>query len=444
MKYIEQIKSYLLTFLVLLSIVLTLMIWNYKPEYGFIEETPVDEIKIGNTKQLQDVLKPYRLLFRQDDQFYGTVSNDVIQDVYNEMSMWDTHEVDLINSNLSDAKMNDMLRMNNRLTLFFNEEVPIQVFNGILRFNEKELPDASFTRLIIDWTDVATNNQVALLFLNTEKRILLRSNIEVPNSTQFIEKFVDPIPEYHAYFEVERESLLSLYVAQEAMESIQYTYFMDKLSTDTFKNLLFGDPSIVQRNIESAQAEKYTDGTSLMTVDTQNLILNYVYPPAESIAPIPSARLLFDSFDFINDHGGFTSDYRLSLINAEKHITEYQLFVQGYPIYSSLTTTRISTTWGENRIFRYRRPYYSFDPSIDIKSVRTMKQLASGEEVIEYLEHKGNLPFDEIDEVIVGYHLIQDAENDLILLDPSWFIISNNVLKRISPEHLGGAVDGLE
>ena len=442
MKYIEQIKSYLLAFLVLLSIVLTLMIWNYKPEYTVIEEARVDEIMIGDTKQLQDILKPYRLLYRQEDQFYGTVSNDVIQSVYDKISTWDVHEVDLINSNLSDEQMNKMLRENNRLTLFFNEEVPLQVFSGILPFNEKEVPDVSFTRLILDWSEVLSNNQLQLLFLNTEKRILLRSTIDISNSMQFMEEIVDPIKEYQAYFEVERESLLSLYVAQEAMESIQYTYFIDKTSPDLYKNILFGDLGIVKRSTDNTREEKYNDGTSVMTVDTQNHILNYVYPQAESIAPIPSATLLSDSFNFINDHGGFTADYRFSSMNVVKHVTEYQLFIQGYPIYSSITTSRIITTWGENRIYRYRRPYYSIDN--EIRSFRTTQQLPSGDEVIEYLKNMKDQPFDEIDEVIVGYHLVQDIKKGIFLLEPSWFIISNNVWTRILPEQLGGANDGLE
>ncbi len=442
MKYIEQIKSYLLAFLVLLSIVLTLMIWNYKPEYTVIEEAQVDEIMIGDTKQLQDILKPYRLLYRQEDQFYGTVSNDVIQSVYDKLSTWDAHEVDLINSNLSDEQMNKMLRENNRLTLFFNEEVPLQVFSGILPFNEREVPDANFTRLIIDWSEVLSNNQLQLLFLNTKKRILLRSTIDISNSMQFMEEIVDPIKEYQAYFEVERESLLSLYVAQEAMESIQYTYFMDKTSPDLYKNILFGDLGIVKRSTDNTREEKYNDGTSVMTVDTQNHILNYVYPQAESIAPIPSATLLSDSFNFINDHGGFTADYRFSSMNVGKHVTEYQLFIQGYPIYSSITTSRIITTWGENRIYRYRRPYYSIDN--EIRSFRTTKQLPSGDEVIEYLKNMKDQPFDEIDEIIVGYSLVQDIKKGIFLLEPSWFIISNNVWTRILPEQLGGANDGLE
>lgn len=444
MKYIEQIKSYLLAFLVLLSIIFTLMIWNYKPEYTVMEEAQVDEIMIGDTKKLQDVLKPYRLLYRQDDHFHGTVSNDVIEDVYDKLLTLDAHEITLINSNLSDEQMNKKLRTNNRLTLFFNEEVPLQVFNSILSFNEKELPDASFTRLILDWTDVLSNNQLQLLFLNTEKRILLRSTVELPNPIKFMDEIVDPIKEYQAYIEVERDSLLSLYVAQEAMESIQYTYFMEKTSPDIYKNILFGDLSIVKRNIVNTWEEKYNDGTSLMTVDTQNHILNYVYPTAESITSIKSASLLFDSFDFINDHGGFTSDYRFSSMNIGKHVTEYQLFLHGYPVYSSDTTARIITTWGENRIFRYRRPYYSIEPSNDIRSFRTTGQLPSGEEIIQYLKNMKDQPLDEIDEIIVGYHLQQNTEKGLYLLEPSWFIISNNTWTRISPEQLGGTHDGLE
>lgn len=443
MKYVEQFKSYLLALLVLLSIIFTLMIWNYKPEYAFIEETQVNEVMIGEQKPLQDILKPYRLLFRQNEQFYGTVANDAIHNVYKSLSMWEIHETELIRSNLTDTEMNELLRMDNRLALFYNEAIPLQVFNGIVPFNEKALPDASFTRLILDWSNVPSTNKLQLLFLNTEKRLLLRSTVELPNPVQFMEEVVSPIPEYHTYFEVERDSLLSLYVAQDAMESSQYTYYMDQTSPAIFKNILFSDPSIVQRNTESTQTEKYTDATSLMTVDTQNRILNYVYPQAESIAPIPSARLLRDSMDFINDHGGFTADFRLSSMNVGKHVIEYQLFLQGYPIYSPVATS-IVTTWGENRIFRYRRPYYSIDSGTNITIDQTVKQLASGEEIIEYIKDMKEQPFDEIDEVLVGYHLRQDAKLELFSLEPSWFIISNNEWTRVLPEQLGGEFSGLE
>lgn len=445
MKYIEQTKSFLLAFLVLLSITLTLLIWNYKPDYELIDETQIEEILIGETKELKNVLKPYRLLFRQDDQFYGTISPNALKTVYSHLTNLQTTEVDIINSNLSNAKMNEMLRMNNRLTLFFNEEIPLQVFSNIVSINDRELPETGFTRLIIDWSDTELTDRLQLLFLNTEDRILLRTHAEIPNPDRFMAEVIEPATSYSPYVEVERDTLRSLYVAQNPIESTQYTYFIETTSPDVFKSVLFSDPTIVQRNIESAQAEKYTDGTSLMTVDTQNRVLNYVYPPAESIAPIPSAQLLVDSFDFINDHGGFKGDFRLSTMNIDKHVIEYQLFLQGYPIYSNMTSTRIVTTWGENRIFRYRRPYYTIEfDNTDISSVRAVKQLMSGTEVIEHLQNDEDLKFEDIDEIVVGYYLTRDQEKDIFLLEPSWFFISNNDWTHISPEFLGGTNYGLE
>lgn len=436
MKYVEQIKSLLLTFLVILSIVFTLLIWNYKPEYETIKETQVEEVLVGQSKELQEILKPYRLLYRQNEQFYGTVSTAVLKEFYSHLSTWDIYEMDLINSDLSDSKMNEMLGMNNRVTMFFNEEIPLQVFSNILSFNDSEIPEASFTRLIVDWSNVEKSNQLQLLFLNTEKRLVYGAYASVPDKEYFMKKVIEPANDYSQYVEVERESLRSLYVAKDPIQSSIYTYLVDPISVDLFKKVLFTDLKIVKRNIEGPQSERFTDGTSLMTVDSQNRIINYVYPPAESIAPIPSSKLLVDSFNYINDHGGFTQDFRLSSMNIDKHITEYQLFVQGFPVYSD--ATRLVTTWGENRIFRYRRPYYSIGSFV--KSAQ--RELESGEKIIESLRVENNKLFKESDEIVVGYQLTQDA--DVIVLNPSWFAVTNNVWTRLSPEELGGDEVGLE
>ena len=181
-----------------------------------------------------------------------------------------------------------------------------------------------------------------------------------------------------------------------------------------------------------------------MTVDSQNRIINYVYPTAESIAPIPSTRLFIDSYNFINDHGGFTMDYRLSSMDIDRHITEYQLFVQGFPVYSNVTTTRLVTTWGENRIFRYRRPYYSMGTNIE----KVQRDLESGEQIVELLRTNDNKLFNETEEIVVGYELtLEESEQDtdlVLVLEPKWFAVTNNVWTRLSPEEIGGDEVGLE
>lgn len=444
MKHVEQIKSILLTFLVLLSVTLTLLIWNYKPDYELIEETEIEEVLVGAPKQLQDVVKPYRVLFRENDVFTGTVSNAVINDLYSNLTSMQVHDIDLINNNLSNAKMNEILRTNNRITLFFNEEIPLKVFSNILTFYEKDIPDAAFTKLLVDWSALEEKNQLQLLFLNTEKRFLFRSYVDVENASQFLTQINQPANEYTPYSEVDRGSALSLYVAQGPIEATKYTYLIEELSPETFKNIVFTDPNIVvaQRKVKNEDTEKYTDDTSLMTVDTKNRILNYVYPLAESITPIPSSELLLDSFEYVNDHGGFTADFRFFSMNIDKHVTDYQLFLQGYPVFSKMTSTRITTTWGENRLFRYRRPYYTIESESDIPNERTTQKLASGEEVVEYVRNLEDYPFNKVDEIVVGYYLTQNPKS--YILEPSWFAITNNSWRQITPEQLGGAMNGLE
>lgn len=446
MKYVEQVKSILLTFLVLLSIIFTLLIWNYRPEYGLIEETQIEEVMVGEQKEFKDVLKPYRLLYRQNGQFFGTVSPSVLNEIYSYFPTWQTNELELINSNdkLSDEKMNEILRKDNRITMFFNEEIPFQVFTNLLSFNnDKDLPESSFNRLILDWSTVETNNQLQLLFLNTEKRLLFSGYTNLGNTDRFLAEVIKPAEDYSPYVEVERDSLLSLYVSQNPIQSTRYTYLVDYISESLFKSIVFTDPKIVKPNKESEQSVRYTDNTSFMTVDTKNRTLNYVYPLAESIAPIKSYKLISDSFNYINDHGGFTADYRFSSMNIGKHIVDYQLFLHGLPIYSNsnMAPSRISTTWGENRIFRYRRPYYTIATANEVNREREQKELVSGEQVIEYIRNSEKYSFKDIDEIVVGYYFTQ---NEAFVLEPSWFVISNNVWTDISPERTGGIIDGLE
>lgn len=439
MKYVEQVKSFVLLFLVLLSIVLTLLIWNYKPDYALLEEAPVEGISIGEEKQLKDVLKPYRLLFIENEQFTATVFASAIDLLYQELVTWEAMDFNLINSNLSDEKLNEILRVNNRVTLFYSEQIPLPLFSGMLAFDEKDLPDVSFNRLILDWGTIQTTNRLQLLFVNTKERTLYRAYVTLPRQSKFKEAVLDSISNYEHYVEIKRPGDLSIYVAQEPMESIQYTYYINDISPDLFKNILFTEPSIVQRNVESAQSERYTDGMALMTVDTQNRILNYVYPAAESISPIPASKLIRDSVNFLNEHGGFTADYRFSAMNASRHAVEYQMFLQGYPVYSQMTATRITTTWGDNRIFRYRRPYYSLD--VDITSVKTVRELPSGEEVVAHIQNNPELDYNAVDELVVGYYLMQNQNLRFYTLEPSWFALSNGIWTRIV---LGGAEDGLE
>lgn len=437
MKYIEPIKSFLLFFLVVLSLTLTVMIWNYKPNHQFIEKVS-KEVITTEYKSIKDVLRPYRAVIHIDNSYKGTTSTSYIESVLSYLENVKADDLTLVNNNISVQQINELMSNNNRLTMFFSANVPLQSFMEILKFETEDLPETSFDRIIIDWNNIAKNRKITVLLLNTTNRTLYRTTIENQGESRVLTTFVEPTKSFYIYTEIKRGNFLSLYTPANDVESVKYMYLAEKLPIEKFKKVLFQHQDIIQQSDETATTKEYYDNMSKMTVDTKNHILNYVYPPSEGLAIIASSNLFKESFNFINEHGGFNADYRLSFINTAKHIVDYQLYYQGLPVFSAETATKISTTWGDEEIHKYRRPYYVLEN--DIPTEMKIKYLPSGLEIVEtYVQADV-----DIKDLVLGYYLVQNIDLGVFELEPAWFILKENSWERIKIENIGGTANGLE
>ena len=144
MKYIEPIKSLILTFLVLMSLVLTFMIWNYKPDYPLTEDPQVDGILMGDVKEMSSIIKPYRMLFSTKEGFSGTVSTTAIDPVIQYFDQLKPKNFTFVNAHLSAEKINEMVRVPNRMTMFFQSDIPIKAFQSVESVEETEFNEAVF------------------------------------------------------------------------------------------------------------------------------------------------------------------------------------------------------------------------------------------------------------------------------------------------------------
>ena len=436
MKYVEPIKSFLLLFLVGLSLTLTVMIWNYKPNHQFIEEPSVEDVIFDETKSMKDILKPYRAVARIEDSFKGSTSTSYIQSILSYFENVKATDLTLVNNHLTVDQFNELMSVNNRIMLFSSADIPLQSFKKVLKFETEELPEMSFDRIIIDWNDLSKDRKITVLLLNTTNRTMYRTSIENQGESRVLTTFVEPTKSFFIYTEIKRDNLLSLYTAVNPVEAVKYMYYMNEIPIEKFKRVLFQHQDIVQQSDETATTRKYNDNMSFMTVDTKNRILNYVYPASEGLANIAPSELLNESFDFINEHGGYNADYRLSFINTAKHIVDYQLYYQGLPVFSTETTTKISTTWGDEQVHKYRRPYYVLE--MDIPGEMKIKELPSGVEIAEkYIQSP-----ESVKDLVLGYYLVQNP--DYSELVPAWFILKESSWERIKLEDIGGMTNGLE
>ncbi|MET0785979.1 MAG: two-component system activity regulator YycH, partial [Paenisporosarcina sp.] len=233
-----------------------------------------------------------------------------------------------------------------------------------------------------------------------------------------------------------------IYVPTEEIASISYTYILRDVPPTRFKDALFDNPNKVRRSFVGTYNEEFSDDTALMTVDSLDRTLSYVYPSAEIVGPGMPSKLVFDSMDFVNEHEGWTDDYRLVGINPNNQKVDYQLFLLGYPVFSDMTSTTISTYWGKNQIFRYSRPYFTLDLSLPSETDSAI--LPSGLEAAKMLEQVESLDGSKVTGLTVGYYLTRDEERNLLHLEPSWFYLANGIWTRLTPETIGGGKFGLE
>lgn len=440
LKYVEQIKSIVLTLLVVLSVILTFKIWTYTPTYETIKTTPLLNISIAEQKRVDDVIKPYKMIASRESSMTGSMSPFDLERVVNVMKNWEVSDLTLENSNLSAADLNELIHAHDHFTLFFPDDVPFPVYDIILPFSVTNI-QGEFDRLIVDWNGT-DNDELKIYFASSKSKTLYSAIAGDVNMSVLKQKVVSPTAEFNKFTEIKRKGKYSLFVSAEDVESIRYTYYLKEIDTNRFREALFNDPNLVRQSPVSATNEEYSDGTSLMNVNLLERTLSFVNPSAETSVPAVPSKLVFDSLDYVNEHGGWTDDFRFASINPDKQQIDYQLYLLGYPVFSDETSTKITAFWGDPGIYRYWRPYYTLDLSLPFDTV--ISTLPSGEQASRVLKNVKELNFNNVDEITTGYYLTRDNERRLMILEPSWFYLSNNQWSRISPDVLGGGKFGLE
>ena len=441
LKYIEHAKSIFLALLIVLSVTLTFTIWTYTPTYDTIESTPVVDILIAESKRIDDVIKPYKMIASRENNMTGSMETFDLERVVNVMKGWQISDLTLEDTELTNEELNELVGANNRYTLFFPDDVPFPVYDNILPFSITDIPEDGFDRLIVNWNR-SDNEQLKVYFASSKTKTLYSAVAKNVDWKLFDQKVVSSTLGFSKFTDIQRKGNLSLYVSAQDVESIRYTYYLKEIEPKRFQDALFSDPSLVRQSPVGTSNEEYSDGTSLMNVNSLERTLSFVNPSAETLVPASPSKLVFDSLNYINEHGGWTDEFRFAKINPANQQIDYQLYLLGYPVFSTETSTKITAFWGDPGIYNYLRPYYTLDLSLPFDTV--ISTLPSGEKASRVMQLVKDIDFNNVDELTPGYYLTRDDEKRLLILEPSWFYLSNNQWTRLSPEDLGGGKRGLE
>ncbi|WP_335871890.1 YycH family regulatory protein [Bacillus sp. 2205SS5-2] len=443
MKY-ETVKSTVLTILVVMSLGLTYTIWTYQPTYQPIESNDTFNISIEAQKDYNTLIKPFKLLYHKRNATYGSVEEEELDKVLNELKKWNLYDVRNVSEQYNTNAFLERIHGNDKIEVIFPDLVPSEIYKNVLKFEDTEFQSFDFDRIVIDMSksDLDTAN---VYFVDYSNQTLYEARFNSDVLADFDQNVVRYAFGNDRYdFEVingERRIYFPVNVSELPIQK----YLYDEIDPENFKNALFTDPNNVKKDL-LFQGEEFSNGTSFMEVMYVSNMLRYVNPSQETNGLLFSSDLVEKSINFINVHGGWTDDFRYFQINPSSRRIVYRLFHQGYPVFNENNMAEMTQRWGIEDIYIYDRPYFEINLRVDLGSEPV--QLVSGESAIAFLQDSKNIDDKELQDLMIGYHLYKDPDSpstsNVIILEPSWYYQYKGIWYRLSIEELGGRANGLE
>ena len=438
LKYVETIKSIALILLVALSIILTFSIWTYSPNYETIEQFPPIDISIGDKKRIDEIIKPYKMVFNFKDDLKGTTDSDKIDRIMEEITDWKITEITPVDNNFTSEDISTLLRKPYRFTVFFQSEIPLSVYDSVLTI-EAPTPEISFNQIVVEWSP--DNTGITFYFVSKLNKMLYSAKVKAENYQSLDNSILTIGRELQEYREVKPESSSYLVVSADPMETIKYTFLEDEVPINKFRDALFSDVNAVRNSQVGIHHEELADDHAMMNVDTEKKIMKYVSPNAVSRELAIPSELLINTINFVNEHGGWTDEFRFTYMDPNTRLVRFRLFLHGLPVYTdSSSSAEILPMWGKDRIYSYARPYYRLNSSNP--ATTEVQLLPPGTDIAEMLGKSDVLDFDAVEEITPGYFM--KYKPGLFIMEPAWFYLVNGNWSRFSPESLGGELIGLE
>ncbi|MGG1398915.1 two-component system activity regulator YycH [Bacillus salipaludis] len=440
MRY-ENIKSVILSLLVLISIVLTWNLWTYQPNYETMKNAnTVEEVSLSEKQEVQKILRPDQILYHISGHHYGTSNTDELEEIMKQLGQWTFLDVE--NYTEKAGNINNLVHGNGKAEIIFPGEIPIALYRSVLNFEGRKIPSFNFDRIVIN-VENSSKDFGTVYFVSSEHQQVFISHISSALLKGFQKDFYKKAVNLPRYFAYKPTAKRTIFLPESETEMMEYRYLPITLDSNEFKEALFSDPSFVQKSM-LPHGEEYTNDSSKMNVYYDSNMLVYVNPTVESEYTSNSYDLVKKSIDFVNEHGGWTDPYRYVSKDDYEQSVVFRLYsMDGYPVHNDQGASEIKEVWGKNEIMKYIRPNISLD--LPLRSETKKMILPSGREALKFLEDRKNFNPDLLKKIELGYRMERDSnENKIILLEPAWFYQYDDTWVQITMEDQGGFKHGLE
>ena len=437
----EKVKTIILAVLVLVSIFLYYILWTHQGNYETLKKIPTVEPEMfGDNKEFGEVVKPDRIYQHLNEQHYGTTDTIEISDVINTLKKWDYNNIKNISPEIKNIA-DFIQKQDHSMEIRFPGDVPFYLYKTLLNSTENNSFD--FDTILVSY-DISKDKEGLVYFISRDNGKVYESNV----SASFIDSFKDFTNHvamegsiYTTYFSHKLASNNLLYLPTNDSEMKKYNYLYKTIESDKLKRALFSDPSLVQKSIV-ANREEYTDDTGLLRIDKDTHVVSFLKPSEVITDGTDKNKIILNSIEFVNQHGGWTNQYRYVGKNGSSDKVTFRLYNSaGYPIFDmEHKISDIEVVWENNDVKRFFTSNLStFGTDFDT----TTTTLMSGQKVLEYLKEQKNIKMEKIQDIVMGYDMQVDSQS-IVRLQPIWFYEYGEKWYQIDTSHTGGKNNGLE
>ncbi|OZM56592.1 hypothetical protein CIB95_10220 [Lottiidibacillus patelloidae] len=453
----ERLKTSLLTLLVLLSILLTWKLWTYQPNYGLIAEEPqyLKDISIGKKLDLIDVFQPTKLIFHLENKNYGTEKTSKIASIYRDMQNWNLQSFYLLPERFTN--INELTSMDESVEIIFPAPLSADIIRFIFKLSEEQYALDGVERIVLSANINTGKDETIAHFISTSERKVLEAEINnIPFSAIIENYLLDAHVQtpYYKYVISDNKGYSNIiYLADKVQTLKALTYTASKLKAeDQLKDVLFSDPKYVRKTQSGSEEETYTDGKRALEFLHELNMMKYINPLQQHKNNEFDEKMLLQSYQFINDHSGWTDRFLYYMRDEEKESVTFRQYINNFPIFSTNLANKqsdlatIYVSWREGQVHEYIRSLIDIEREL-VENGEI--QLARGSKVINYLYYLQEIKeFNPtlLKDITVGYQMYHINTN-LIFLKPSWFIHYNGNWQALNYEpqiEEGEEQDGLE
>ncbi|MBO1198261.1 hypothetical protein J3T65_04220 [Staphylococcus simiae] len=425
----EHIKSVILALLVLMSVVLTYMVWDFSPDITDVDNT---DSKKNDTKPLtkpmtanmDTTIAPFQIINSKDDHPKGTVATvsnvtKLIKPLKNKSakSVEHVHR----DHNLMIPELGQDITI-----LDFTYDLPLSTYlDQVLNSNAKVPNHFNFNRLVIDHN---ADDRIVLYAISKDRH----DYVKVTTTAKFA-NFKDALAtiksEMKPYTDIitNKDSIdraTHLFAPSKPEKLKTYRMVFNTMSVEKMNAILFDDSTIVRSS--KSGVTTYNNNTGVANYNDKDEKYHYKNLSEDEKSSSNMEETIPGTFDFINSHGGFLNeDYRLFSTDNNSGELTYQRFLNGYPTFNNENSNEIQVTWGETGVFDYRRSLLRTDVVLNSEDEKALPKLES---VRSKLANNSDIDFEKITNIVVGYEMQDNPDHNHMEVQinseliPRWYV----------------------